>query len=187
MNILVTSYQRCYMNCRIYNQGHESTKIDQRRTIRRRERDCNQDKRCHGCRSKVGSSGSFGMVIIPIRCDFNGTKASADSEERSVSVGSRHPHRSPGQEDTKVVRHGQMDNYYERFCETVAMGLPGRVIYLDVVGLEHEADHRMTRNRRGRDMKLSQRLLDMKKKHWEFCSQYCQMLHCLLPVQATRS
>src|SRR6218665_4012292 len=129
---------------------------------------------------------SQSMVIMPMRCDFNGTKASADSEERSVSVGSRHLHRSPGQEDTKVVRHGQMDSYCERFCETVAMGLPGRVIYLDVVGLEHEADHRMTRNRRGRDMKLSQRLLDMQKKHWEFCSQYCQMLHCLLPVQATR-
>lgn len=77
---------------------------------------------------------------MPMRCDFNGTKASADSEERSVSVGSRHLHRSPGQEDTKVVRQGQMDSYYERFCETVAMGLPGRVIDLDVAGLEHEAD-----------------------------------------------
>src|SRR6218665_2293809 len=35
---------------------------------------------------------------------------------------------------------------------------------------------RMTRKRRGRDMKLrsSQRLMDMKKQHWEFCSQYCQ-------------
>src|SRR6218665_1181997 len=64
----------------------------------------------------------------------------ADSEEGSVSVGSRHLHRSTGQEDTKVVRQGQMDNYYERFCETVAMGLPGRVIDLDVAGLEHEAD-----------------------------------------------
>src|SRR6218665_1554977 len=128
MNILVTSYQRCYMNCRIYNQGHESTKIDQRRTIRRRERDCNQDKRCHGCRSNVGSSGSFGI------------SASADSQEGSLSVGSRHLHRSTGQEDTKVVRQGQMDSYYEHFCETVAMGLPGRVIDLDVAGLEHEAD-----------------------------------------------
>src|SRR6218665_1023662 len=57
-----------------------------------------------------------------------------------MSVGSRHLHRSPGQEGTKVVRQGQMDSYYERFCETVAMGLPGRVIDLDVVGLEHEAD-----------------------------------------------
>src|SRR6218665_3899123 len=101
---------------------------------------------------------SQSMVIIPMRCDFNGTKASADLEERSVSVGSRHPHRSPGQEDMKVVRQGQMDSYYERFCETVAMGLPGQVIDLDVVGLEHR---RMTRKRRGRDMKLrsSQRLL----------------------------
>src|SRR6218665_1616766 len=134
MNILV-KHLRSDSNCRIYNQGHESTKIDQRRTIRLRERDCNQDKRCHGCRSNVGSSGSFGiswllrawsMVIMPMRCDFNGTKASAESEERSVSVGSRHLHRSPGQEDTKVVRQGQMDSYYERFCETVAMGLPGR-------------------------------------------------------------
>src|SRR6218665_1277449 len=80
---------------------------------------------------------SQSMVIMPMRCDFNGTKASADSEERSVSVGN---HRSPRQEDTKVVRQGQMDRYYERFCETVAMGLPGRVIDLDVVGLEHEAD-----------------------------------------------
>src|SRR6218665_2968595 len=35
---------------------------------------------------------------------------------------------------------GQMDSYYERFCETVAMGLTGRVIDLDVAGLEHEAD-----------------------------------------------
>ena len=79
---------------------------------------------------------------MPMRCDFNGTKASADSEERSVSVGSRHLHRSPGQEDTNVVRQGQMDSYmyYERFCETVAMGLSGRVIDLDVAGLEHEAD-----------------------------------------------
>src|SRR6218665_3809792 len=33
-----------------------------------------------------------------------------------------------------------MDSYYERFCETVAMGLPGQVIDLDVVGLENEAD-----------------------------------------------
>src|SRR6218665_2987474 len=33
-----------------------------------------------------------------------------------------------------------MDSYYERFCETVAMALPGRVINLDVAGLEHEAD-----------------------------------------------
>src|SRR6218665_2049334 len=33
-----------------------------------------------------------------------------------------------------------MDSYYESFCETVAMGLPGRVIDLDVAGLEHEAD-----------------------------------------------
>src|SRR6218665_716977 len=83
---------------------------------------------------------SQSMVIMPMRCDFNGTKASADSEERSVSVGSRHLHRSPKQEDTKVVRQGQMDSYYERFCETVAMGLPGQVIDLDVAGLEHEAD-----------------------------------------------
>src|SRR6218665_3091556 len=83
---------------------------------------------------------SRSMVIMPMRCDFNGTKASADSEERSVSVGSRHLHRSPGQEDTKVVRQGQMDSYYERLCETVAMGLPGRVIDLDVAGLKHEAD-----------------------------------------------
>src|SRR6218665_1095970 len=79
---------------------------------------------------------SQSMVIMPMRCDFNGTKASADSEERSVSVGSRHLHRSPRQEDTKVVRQGQMDRYYE----TVAMGLPGRVIDLDVAGLKHEAD-----------------------------------------------
>src|SRR6218665_3897882 len=83
---------------------------------------------------------SQSMVIMPMRCDFNGTKASADSEERSVSVGSQHLHRSPGQEDTKVVRQGQMDSYYERFFETVAMGLPRRVIDLDVVGLQHEAD-----------------------------------------------
>src|SRR6218665_800762 len=84
---------------------------------------------------------SQSMVIMPMRCDFNGTKASADSEERiSVFVGSRHLHRSPGQEDTKVVRQGQMGSYYERFFETVAMGLPGRVIDLEVVGLEHEAD-----------------------------------------------
>src|SRR6218665_3762369 len=51
-----------------------------------------------------------------------------------------HLHRSTGQEDTKVVCQGQMDSYYERFSETVAMGLPGRVINLDVAGLEHEAD-----------------------------------------------
>src|SRR6218665_2965469 len=82
---------------------------------------------------------SQSMIIMPMRCDLNGTKASADSEERSVSVGSRHLHRSPRQEDTKVVRQGQMDIYYDRFFETVAMGLPGRVIDLDVVGLEHEA------------------------------------------------
>src|SRR6218665_942809 len=58
----------------------------------------------------------------------------------TAAVGSRHLHRSPGQEDKEVVRQGQMDSYYERFCETVAMGLPGRVIDLDVAGLEHEAD-----------------------------------------------
>src|SRR6218665_479768 len=80
---------------------------------------------------------SQSMVIMPMRCDFNGT---ADSKERSMSAGSRHLHRSPGQEDMKVVRQVQMDSYYERFCETLAMGLPGRVIDLDVVGLEHEAD-----------------------------------------------
>src|SRR6218665_3904005 len=79
---------------------------------------------------------SQSMVIMLMRCDFNRTKASADSEERSVSVGIR----SPGQEDTKVVRHGQMDSYYVRFCKSVEMGLPGRMIDLDVVGLEHEAD-----------------------------------------------
>ena len=33
-----------------------------------------------------------------------------------------------------------MDSYYERFCETVAIGLPCRVIDLDVAGLGHEAD-----------------------------------------------
>src|SRR6218665_280905 len=43
---------------------------------------------------------SQSIVIMPMRCDFNGTKASADSEERSVYAGSRHLHRSPGQEDT---------------------------------------------------------------------------------------
>src|SRR6218665_3179524 len=80
------------------------------------------------------------MVIMPMRCDFNGTKASADSEERSVSVGSRHLHRSPEQEDMKVVRQGQVDSYYERFCEMMAMGLPGRLIDLDVAGLEHETN-----------------------------------------------
>src|SRR6218665_294424 len=83
---------------------------------------------------------SQSMVIMPMKCDFNGTNAAADSEERSVSVGSRHLHRSPGQEDTKVVRQGQMDSYYKRFFETVAMGLSGRVIDLDVVNLEHDAD-----------------------------------------------
>src|SRR6218665_1727713 len=83
---------------------------------------------------------SQSMVIMLMRCDFNGTKASVDSEERRVSAGSRHLHRSPGQEDTKVVRQGQMDSYYERFGETVAMELPGRVIDLDVVCLENEAD-----------------------------------------------
>src|SRR6218665_3251185 len=41
---------------------------------------------------------------------------------------------------TKVVCQGKMDSYSERFCETVEMGLPGRVIDLDVVGLEHKAD-----------------------------------------------
>src|SRR6218665_524533 len=123
------------------------------------------------------------MVIMPMRCDFNGTKASADSEERSVYVSSRHLHRSPGQEDTKVVRQGQMDSYYERFCETVAMGLPGRVIDLDVAGLEHEADdEKEERARYETEVEL-----EMKKQHWEFCSQYCQTLYCLLPVQATRS
>src|SRR6218665_2005231 len=71
---------------------------------------------------------------------FQRTKPSADSEERSVSAGSRHLHRSPGQDDTKVVCQDQMDSYHARFCETVEMGLPGRVIDLDVVGLEHEAD-----------------------------------------------
>ena len=44
------------------------------------------------------------------------------------------------QEDMKIVRQGQMDSYYERFCEIVEMGLPGRVIDLDEVGLEHEVD-----------------------------------------------
>src|SRR6218665_965803 len=83
---------------------------------------------------------AWSMVIMPMRCDFNGKKASADSEERSVSAGIRHLHRSPGQEDTKVVRQGQVDSYYGRFCEMVEMGLQGRVIDLDEVGLEHEAD-----------------------------------------------
>src|SRR6218665_3172041 len=79
---------------------------------------------------------SQSMVIMPMRCDFNGTKDSADSEERmSVSVGSRHLHRRPGQEDTKVVRQGQMGSYYERFFETVAMGLPGRVRDLNMAGV----------------------------------------------------
>ena len=29
---------------------------------------------------------AWSMVIMPMRCDFNGKKASADSEERSVSA-----------------------------------------------------------------------------------------------------
>jgi len=45
-----------------------------------------------------------------------------------MSAGSQRLHRSPGQEDMKVVRQGQMDSYYACFCETVAMGLPGRVM-----------------------------------------------------------
>src|SRR6218665_3920573 len=40
----------------------------------------------------------------------------------------------------KVVNTRQMESYYERFCETVQMGLSGRVIDLDVVGEEHEMD-----------------------------------------------
>src|SRR6218665_2330784 len=90
---------------------------------------------------------SQSRVIMPMRCNFNGTKASADSEERGVSVGRRHLHRSPGEEDMKVVRQGQMGSYYERFFETVAMGLPSRVIDLDVVGLEHKADDEKERAR----------------------------------------
>src|SRR6218665_524497 len=38
---------------------------------------------------------AWSMVIMPMICDFNGKKASSDSEERSVSAGSRHLHRSP--------------------------------------------------------------------------------------------
>ena len=87
---------------------------------------------------------------------------------------------------TKVVCKGKMDSYSERFCETVEMGLPGRVIDLDVVGLEHEADDEKEERARY-EMRSNQMLMDMKKQHWEFCSQYCQTLHCLLPVQATRS
>src|SRR6218665_2560658 len=107
---------------------------------------------------------SQSMVILPMRCDFNGTKASADSEERNVFAGIWHLRRSPGQEDTKVVRQGQMDSYYERFCETA-------ILMWWVWNMRQ-----MTKKRRGRDMKLrsSQRLMDMKKQHWEFCSQYCQ-------------
>src|SRR6218665_1453527 len=46
---------------------------------------------------------------------------------------------------------------------------------------------RMTRKRRGRDVKLrsSQRLMDMKKQHWEFCSKYCQTLHCLFALSVS--
>src|SRR6218665_2042230 len=175
MNILVTSYQRCYMNCRIYNQGHESTKIDQRRTIRRRERDCNQDRRCHGCRSNVGSSGSFGISWLL-----------ADSEEGSVSVPSRPLQRSTGKEDTKVVREGQMDSYYERFCETVEMGLPGRVIDLDVAGLEHEADDEKEERARY-ETGVESEVNGYEERALGILLQYCQTQQCLLPVQATRS
>src|SRR6218665_3248901 len=96
--------------------------------------------------------------------------ASADSEERSVSVGSRHLHRSPGQEDTKVVCQGQMDSYYECFCETVAMGLPGRAIDLDVTGLGHETTDEKKEERARYETEVE---MDMKKQHWEFCSQSC--------------
>src|SRR6218665_1043672 len=129
---------------------------------------------------------SQSMVIMPMRCDFNGTKASADSEERSVSVGSRHLHRSPGQEDTKVVCQGQMDSYYERFCETVAMGLPGRVIDLDVTGLEHEADDEKEERVRY-ETEIESEVNGYEETALGVLLQYCQKLYCLLPVQATRS
>jgi len=105
-------------------------------------------------------------------CDFNSTKASADSEERSVSTGRQRFHLSPGQEDMKV-RQGQIDSYYERFCETVEMGLPDRVIDLDGWVRNMRNMRRIARKRRWLDMKLrsNQRLMDMKKQYWEFCSQ----------------
>ncbi|PGH37173.1 MAG: hypothetical protein CRN43_22745 [Candidatus Nephrothrix sp. EaCA] len=112
--------------------------------------------------------------------------ASADSEEGSVSVGSRHLHRSTGQEDTKVVRQGQMDSYYERFCETVAMGLPGRVIDLDVTGLEHEADDEKEERVRY-ETEIESEVNGYEETALGVLLQYCQTLYCLLPVQATRS
>src|SRR6218665_2197296 len=126
------------------------------------------------------------MIIMPTRCDFNRTKASADLEERSVSAGSRHLHRSPGQEDTKVVRQGQMDSYYERFCETVEMGLPGRVIDLDVVGLEHEADDEKEERARY-ETGVESEINGYEETALGVLLQYCQTQQCLLPVQATRS
>src|SRR6218665_3921574 len=129
---------------------------------------------------------SQSMVIMPMRSDFNGTKASADSEERSVSVGNRHLHRSPGQ-DTKVICQGQMDSYYERFFETVAMGLPGRVIDLDVVGLEHEADDEKAERTRYETGVKSEVTGYEETALGVLLPIHCQTLHCLLPVQATRS
>src|SRR6218665_1572318 len=51
----------------------------------------------------------------------------------NVSAGSQGLRRSQEEGDVKVVRQGQTNSYYERFCETKKMGLPGRVIDFDVM------------------------------------------------------
>ena len=65
----------------------------------------------------------------------------------------------------KVVHQGQMDSYYARFCETVEMGLPGRVTDLDVVGEEHEVDNEEEERVGYVWVRGIQRLMDMKKRY----------------------
>src|SRR6218665_1337321 len=82
---------------------------------------------------------SQSMVIMPMRCDFNGTKASADSEERSVSV----------VQDKKTRR-----SFAKVKCTATMNAFVKRWQWDCQVEWRVWNIRRMTRKRRGRDMKL---------------------------------
>src|SRR6218665_3647845 len=96
----------------------------------------------------------------------------------NVSAGSQGLRLSQEEGDVKVVRQGQTNTYYERFCETEKMGLPGRVIDFDVMEVHRvdDEEEKMT----GNETELESEVNGYKVTEFGFLLP--STLHCLLIV-----
>lgn len=123
------------------------------------------------------------MNVLSTAQKIQQIRANKRTNKINVSAGSQGLRRSQEEGDVKVVRQGQTNSYYERFCETEKMGLPGRVIDFDVME-GHRVDdeeEKMT----GNETELESEVNGYKETELGFLLP--STLHCLLTIQTSRS